>query len=130
MSPKVTPDPARALEVWEAYRTMDELFSLSGLAEGLRVELYLRQEAYEQAAGSMERYAEAAVGQAPPLNEALFVPGVNTAARRPALSWKMRQILLDGLQNLTAPENKERYAPLRAYPAYERALELLRQSLN
>lgn len=124
LNPGVTPDPETALQICEIYRSVDQLFGLGGLYDGLFLEIYCRMNRYEEAADCLSRYAEAVTGDATLPNRLLFSPGLDIKERQPATPRELRQLLLHGF------EEEEQIKPLLSYPQCQAALQKIRDSLT
>lgn len=123
LNPEITDDNEAALKICEVYRSVDQLFGLGGMYDGLFLEIYLRMNRYEEAADCFVRYADVITGDADLPRRFLFTPGLDIKETQPAASKKSRQILLQALQE------DERFQPLLSYPQCKAAIEKIKASL-
>lgn len=121
MGRQITEDNERALQICEVYKQMDRLFGLGGLYEGLFLDIYMRQERFEEAADSFARYVEAVASPVVMPKDFLFSPGLKT--KESSMSREMLRLLLRGTQD-------EEFAPLLQYPQCRKAVEKLRKSIE
>lgn len=125
LNPKLLPEPERPLKVCRAYSIMAQTFGLADMSDGLRMEIYLRNDDPNRAADCFARYVETLTGPLPCLDADLFAPGLNCSPNpaQQAPARQMRLLLLKGL------EEEERYRPLFEEPVFLEALEKLRASV-
>lgn len=123
LNPQITPDNETALKICEVYKSVDQLFHMNGLYDGLFLEIYLRMNRYEEAADCLARYADAVTGDAVLPTDFLFSPGLARKQNRPATAREIRQILLKSLEG-------DEIKPLLQYPQCRAAIEKIRASLE
>lgn len=122
MSPKITDDHEHALRICEVYKTIDQLFGLGGMYDGMFLDIYLRMERYDDAAACFVRYIDAMTGEAVLPRRDLFSPGLNIKEHPSAVSKELRKMLLLGIEDKT-------FKPLLAYPECVNAIEKLKAGI-
>lgn len=125
MNPRMIPAPQKLLKLAKTYHTVAQTFGLSDTSGGPEMEVWLRLEDFEKAAGCLANYVEALVGPAVFPDADLFSPGLEYEKKegQRASTREMRLLLLKNL--------KEEFAdsPLRQQPLFAAALEKLQASL-
>lgn len=125
MSEKLQPDAEKALEVYEVYHGVEELFACSGgMGVGLLAEIYLRLGQEEKAMESLLRMVDAAVDIMKMPKPLLFSHAVNTKTAQAAATVEMRKMLLKGLMT------DESVAAFRENAEFQAAIEKLRKSIE
>lgn len=119
MSSKVTEDHERALKICEIYKTIDKIFGLSGMYDGLFLDIYLRMERFDEAAACFVRYVDAMIQEPVLPKRELFSPGLTIKERNPAAAKELRKMLLLGIED-------EAFKPLLEYPSCVEAIERLK----
>ena len=119
LEPKIIDDMEQTMQIFEVYKTVDDLFGLGHMYDGLLLDIYVRMNRYEDAADCLVRYVDVITGEAVTPKEFLFTPGLEIKKGVPAASKEMRQMLLKGL-------NEEPYAALLQYPQCQAAIEKIR----
>lgn len=125
MGEKLQPHAEKALEIYEIYHGVEELFGCSGgMGDGLLSEIYLRLGQEEKAMESFIRLVDAACGVMKMPKPLLFSQAVNTKTTQKAVTVEMRKMLLEGMRN------DESVAALRERPEFQAAIEKLRKSIE
>lgn len=122
MSQEVVSDNGHALKICEVYKAVDQLFGLGGMYEGMFLDIYLRMERYDDAAGCFVRYVDRITGELTLPKRELFYPGLDIKERSPATTKELRKMLLTGIED-------EAFKPLLAYPECIAAIERLKAGI-
>lgn len=122
LNPSLLPDNEQQLSICEVYKTVDTLFGLSGMYDGLFLEVYFRMNRWEDAADCLEHYADALTGERVLPKRFLFSPGLDIKEGQEAASKELRRLLLNALE-------EEPYQPLLESPKGKAAIEKLKASL-
>lgn len=123
MNREIISDNELQLEICEAYKTLDVLFGLGGMYDGLFLEVYLRMNRLEEAADCLARYVDALLRPLTLPKQSFFTPGLDVKEASPASRKELRKLLLKGL------EEETQYEKLIRYPKGKQAVEKLKASL-
>lgn len=125
MSERLQPEAEKALEVYEVYRGVEELFGCGGgMGDGLLSEIYLRLGQEEKAMKSLIQLVDAAVDVVKMPKPLLFSLAVNTKTDQAVTTVEMRKMLLEGLMNDAS------VAAFREKEEFQAAVEKLRKSIE
>lgn len=119
MSPKLGGSDEDALEICEIYKTIDQLFGLGGLYDGLFLDIYLRMGRLDDAAACFVRYVDTMTRNLTLPKKKLFSPGLDIKERQPPVTKELKKMLLRGLED-------ESFKPLLSYPECRDAIEKLK----
>lgn len=118
MSPNLGYSDEHALEICEIYKTIDQLFGLGGLYDGLFLHIYLRMKRYDDAAACFVHYVDVMDGNLILPKKDLFSPGLDIKEHQPAVTTELKKMLLKGLED-------EIFKPLLSYPECREAIKKL-----
>ncbi|MCI9488565.1 MAG: helix-turn-helix domain-containing protein [Dorea sp.] len=122
MGPEITDNPEHALKICEVYKSLDLLFGLGGMYEGMFLDIYLRMGRLDDAADSFVRYVDAITGEAVLPKSELFSPGLDIKEHQPATTKEIQKMLLTGLED-------ESFKPLLADPRCMDAIKKLKEGI-
>lgn len=120
----IQPDAGKRLEIARIIAQMDRLFGVSGgMSVGELFAQYLQMGRTQEALEALSDYVAVLTQPVKGPNPLLFDPTYKSQQVRPAAPPEMRRVLLKSLMEET------QCAPLRAEPAFQAALQRLRESL-
>ncbi len=125
-SPRLTPGEAARQKIAQAYRAMARSFGFLDASDALQLEFHLGRKEWEQAARSFAGYVRVLTGPRPCPAPELFSPGLRLQEeeKQEGTYREMRRMVWESAQK------EELYQHLRGLPAFEEAMEQLRQSLE
>ena len=104
----------------EVYKTIDDLFGLGGLYDGLFLEIYLRMKRIDDAADCLERYVNVLTGEKVMPKDYLFYPGLEVKKMEQSYPKEICKVLIKAL------EEDEQYQVLIQNPKCKKAIEKLK----
>ncbi|MEZ3435510.1 MAG: helix-turn-helix domain-containing protein [Lachnospiraceae bacterium] len=119
MSSELGGSNEQTLEICRIYKTIDCLFGLGGLYDGLFLDIYLRMGRCDDAAACFVRYVDAMTGNLTLPKKELFSPGLDIKEQKPVVTKELKKMLLRGLED-------ETFKPLLSYPECQEAIEKLK----